>query len=252
MTKIRTIIVTHDEPLFLRDALEGIFTNCLDLDLVCIIKGPPPRMINGNSILERGKSVLKNFGMPAFVFYSFKLINAQVWSCFRSKPNYSKCNVKRVKSVNSDESISLITALKPDLILSVLAGEIFRNDVIKIAPLGILNVHTGQLPKYKGLMPTFWALKNNELVIGISTFLVNEIIDGGKILGYHEIKTLNSSHFNLMERVYRELWVSIDVAVKNITNTEQVIFREFLPEQYFSAPSKVDVDEFIAEGGRLF
>ena len=168
MKKIRTVIVTHDEPLFLRDTLEGIFANCLNLDLVCIIKGPPPKMIDGNSILKRGKSVLKNFGIPAFAFYSYKLIKIKIWQFFRSKPNYSKCEIKRVISVNSDESISLITDLKPDLILSVLAGEIFKKDVIKIAPLGILNVHTGQLPKYKGLMPTFWALKNNEPKIGIS------------------------------------------------------------------------------------
>ena len=252
MKKIRTVIVTHDEPLFLRDTLEGIFANCLDLDLVCIIKGPPPKMIDGNSILKRGKSVLKNFGIPAFTFYSYKLIKIKIWQFFRSKPNYSKCEIKRVISVNSDESISLITALKPDLILSVLAGEIFKKDVIKIAPLGILNVHTGQLPKYKGLMPTFWALKNNEPKIGISTFLVNEVIDGGKVLGYHEIENLNSSHFELMERVYGELYISINVAIKNIINTEEVIFREFLPEQYFSAPKKDDVDDFLASGGRLF
>ena len=155
-------------------------------------------------------------------------------------------------SVNSHESISLINALKPDLILSILAGEIFKNDFIKIPPLGILNAHTGQLPKYKGLMPTFWALKNKEPVIGISTFLVNEVIDGGKVLGYHEVNNLNYSHFNLMERIYKEIWVSINLAIKNIINTKECSLPEFLPEQYFSAPSKVDVDEFIANGGRLF
>lgn len=252
MKKIRTVIVTHDEPLFLKSALEGIFSNCLDLDIISIIKGPPPKMINGNSILERGKSVLKTFGISAFMFYSFKLIKAKILSCFGNKSSYSRCNVHRVKSVNSIESISLITNLKPTLILSVLAGEIFRNDVIKIVPLGILNVHTGQLPKYKGLMPTFWALKNKEPVIGISTFLVNETIDGGKVLGYHEIKTINNSHFKLMELAYRELWVSINMAVKNIFSNKETSLYEFLPEQYFSAPSKADVDEFTSSGGKLF
>ncbi|MAD29264.1 MAG: hypothetical protein CMP00_06310 [Woeseiaceae bacterium] len=252
MKKIRTVIVTHDEPLFLRKTLEGIFANCSDLDPICIIEGPPPKMIDGHSIIKRGTSVLKTFGILAFAFYSYKLIKNKISQFFGSNPNYIKCEIKRVPSVNSAESIAIMSDLEPDLILSVLAGEIFKRDIINIPPLGILNVHTGQLPKYKGLMPTFWALKNNEPKIGISTFLVNEIIDGGKVLGYHEIDSLHTSHFELMERVYEELWISINVAVKNIINNEEIIFNDFLPEQYFSAPKKNDVDDFLASGGKLF
>ena len=55
-----------------------------------------------------------------------------------------------------------------------------------------------------------------------------------------------------MERVYKKLWASIDIAIKNITKEEELIFPEFLPDQYFSAPSKKDVDEFISRGGKLF
>ena len=252
MTKIRTVVVTHDEPLFLRVALEGIFENCSELEILCIVKGPPPRMIDGNSILKRGKSVLKNFGLLAFIFYTYKLLQVKILSFFGSKPSYATCKIKHVKSINSEEGIALIKSLKPDIILSVLAGEIFKKHVIETVPLGILNVHTGQLPKYKGLMPTFWALKNKEPVIGISTFLVNDVIDGGKVLGYYEIPTSNNSHFEIMERVYKKLWASIDIAIKNITKEEELIFPEFLPDQYFSAPSKKDVDEFISRGGKLF
>ena len=40
--------------------------------------------------------------------------------------------------------------------------------------------------------------------------------------------------------------------VKNITKEEELTFPEFLPDQYFSAPSKKDVDEFVSRGGKLF
>ncbi len=252
MTKIRTVIVTHDEPLFLRVALEGIFENCSELEILCIFKGPAPKMIKGETIFKRGKSVLKNFGLLAFTFYSYKLIQSKILPLIGSNPNYAACKVERIKSINSDQSIALINSFKPDLILSVLAGEIFKKDVIDIAPMGILNVHTGQLPKYKGLMPTFWALKNKEPVIGISTFIVNDEIDGGKVIGYFEIETLNNSHFELMKIVYNNLWASINVAIKNINKKEELIFPKFLPDQYFSAPSRNDVKEFISQGGKLF
>tara|TARA_B110000008_G_C16807043_1_gene499121 strand:- start:55 stop:903 length:849 start_codon:yes stop_codon:yes gene_type:complete len=252
MTKIRTVIVTHDEPLFLRGALEGIFDNCSELEILCIFKGPAPQMIQGKTIFKRGKTVLKKFGFLAFTFYSYKLIQRKILLLSATKPNYAACKVEHIKSINSDQSIALINSFKPDLILSLLAGEIFKKDVIDIAPMGILNVHTGQLPKYKGLMPTFWALKNREPVIGISTFIVNDEIDGGKVIGYFEIETLNNSHFEIMKIVYRNLWASINIAIKNINKKEELIFPKFLPDQYFSAPSRNDVKEFIARGGKLF
>ena len=38
------------------------------------------------------------------------------------------------------------------------------------------------LPKYRGLMPSFWVLKNKEFVTGVSVFFVDEGIDSGPIL----------------------------------------------------------------------
>lgn len=252
MTKLRTVIITHNEPLFLRAALEGIFKNCSGLNILGIIKGPPPAMIKGNSIIGRARSVFSVFGFRAFIFYGYQFIWAKISLLMANKPHYGFCEILSVESVNSQKSIDLIKKFKPDLILSILAGEIFGEEVIKIAPLGILNVHTGQLPKYKGLMPTFWALKEKEPVIGISSFLVNKKLDGGKVLGYHPITVAKSSHFILMTNVYTNLWASINMAIGNLNTNDKLLLPEFLPEQYFSSPSKDDVDAFLAAGGKLF
>ena len=48
-------------------------------------------------------------------------------------------------------------------LISILGNQIFKKPLIELAPKGCINLHTALLPKYRGLMPTFWVLKNNPL-----------------------------------------------------------------------------------------
>jgi len=54
----------------------------------------------------------------------------------------------------------------------------------------IINIHPSLLPKYKGLNTFSRVLKNNEKITGCTVHLVNENLDGGKIILK---KTLNIS-----------------------------------------------------------
>ena len=66
------------------------------------------------------------------------------------------------ENINSPSSINIINSYKPDILVSVLGNQIFKKQIINLAPMGCINLHTALLPKYRGLMPTFWVLKNNE------------------------------------------------------------------------------------------
>jgi len=46
----------------------------------------------------------------------------------------------------------------------------------------IINIHPSLLPKYKGLNTFSRVLKNNEKITGCTVHLVNENLDGGKII----------------------------------------------------------------------
>ena len=54
--------------------------------------------------------------------------------------------------------------------------------------LGTFNLHASLLPKYRGAAPINWALINGEKETGVTTFLINEEIDTGKILLQKKIK----------------------------------------------------------------
>ena len=67
--------------------------------------------------------------------------------------------IKLNESINSFKSVNIIKSHKPDLLISILGNQIFKKPIIDLAPLGCLNLHTALLPKYRGLMPTFWVFK---------------------------------------------------------------------------------------------
>ena len=71
---------------------------------------------------------------------------------------------------------------EPDLLVSILGNQIYREPIINLASNGCINLHTALLPKYRGLMPSFWVLRNGEYYTGVSVFFVDEGIDSGPII----------------------------------------------------------------------
>ena len=76
--------------------------------------------------------------------------------------------------------IGSISRWKVDLIINLGTPRIFSRAQIKNLP-PILNCHPGILPYYKGCNSPEWAFLNKDN-IGATVHLMNEYIDGGKII----------------------------------------------------------------------
>ena len=57
-----------------------------------------------------------------------------------------------------------------------------RDDFMGTPRLGMLNLHTSLLPKYRGAAPVQWAVINGETETGITTMLMDEGMDTGPML----------------------------------------------------------------------
>lgn len=77
--------------------------------------------------------------------------------------------------------ISHIAELKPDIIV-VIAFRILPREVYSLAKLGAFNIHGSLLPKYRGAAPIQWAIINGEKQTGLTSFLLNDTVDTGKII----------------------------------------------------------------------
>jgi len=79
----------------------------------------------------------------------------------------------------------LIRALRGyDIDLAVVCGLSWRlpRSVLEAPRLGVLNIHTSLLPRYRGPAPVQWALRNGDPDIGITIHWMDEDIDTGNIV----------------------------------------------------------------------
>lgn len=129
----------------------------------------------------------------------------QVLSESEVKKTALKLNLKLLQpeKLKNESFIHEISALEPDLIV-VIAFRMLPREVWQIPKLGTFNLHASLLPQYRGAAPINWAIINGETKTGLTTFLIDEHIDTGKILLSREIaiephETAGMLHDKLMK-----------------------------------------------------
>ncbi|USN99862.1 MAG: hypothetical protein H6810_04145 [Phycisphaeraceae bacterium] len=86
-------------------------------------------------------------------------------------------------SVNDGAYIERVRAMEPDVIASVAAPEIFREPILSVPKIGCVNIHSGRLPIYRGMMPNFWQLLHGEKTATVTVHEMVPKLDAGDILG---------------------------------------------------------------------
>jgi len=99
------------------------------------------------------------------------------------------------KSIKRGEVIKKIKNLKPELILVIAYGHILPGEVIRIPANGCINIHFSLLPKYRGPAPIQWALLNGERITGVTSILMDEIVDHGRIVIQERVEILPDDNF---------------------------------------------------------
>ncbi|TAL67334.1 MAG: methionyl-tRNA formyltransferase [Bacteroidetes bacterium] len=89
--------------------------------------------------------------------------------------------VLQPESLKDDNFIKAISEFQPDIIV-IIAFRILPAVVFNLAKLGTFNIHASLLPKYRGAAPINWAIINGENQTGLTSFLLDEKVDTGKIL----------------------------------------------------------------------
>lgn len=97
--------------------------------------------------------------------------------------------VESGKSINDKQYVEKIARLKPDVI-AVMGTSLLRKPIIAIPKLGILNMHTGLSPYYRGGFTNLWPIINKEpQYCGVTIHQLTPGIDSGGIL-YHGLPNI--------------------------------------------------------------
>jgi methionyl-tRNA formyltransferase len=86
------------------------------------------------------------------------------------------------EDINSAESISWISSLKPDVIFCFGWSQIIKKEVLEIAPLGVIGFHPSALPKNRGRHPIIWALTLGLTETASTFFRMDKGADTGDIV----------------------------------------------------------------------
>ena len=92
--------------------------------------------------------------------------------------------VREVPHVNHPDVVRLADELKPDLI-AVFGTSLIRGELLEKGRLGMVNLHGGLSPEYRGADCTFWALYNGEPEkIGCTLHYIDTGIDTGRLIAH--------------------------------------------------------------------
>jgi hypothetical protein len=92
--------------------------------------------------------------------------------------------VREVPHINHPEVVKLARELQPDLIC-VFGTSLIRGELLKEGRLGIINLHGGLSPEYRGADCTFWALYNGEPEkVGCTLHYIDAGIDTGRLIAH--------------------------------------------------------------------
>jgi methionyl-tRNA formyltransferase len=161
--------------------------------------------------------------------------------------------VHTTEDVNSEEFRGLLRSLGVEFIVSISGTQLYRKALREQTPFGIVNCHGALLPKYRGLMPSFWTLANGESEGGVSVHYVDAKLDNGPIVVQKRYRI--HAHDSLEDIMAR----SKDLAAEAILECVRLVESGEPPLQpnleaemtHFSMPTAEDVRRFRRHGHRF-
>ena len=106
------------------------------------------------------------------------------------------------ESVNNPEWREKISALQPDLILSVYYRHMIGTKILALPRLGAWNMHGSLLPKYRGRAPINWAVLHGEPRIGMTLHRMVRQADAGAVVDQDGV---DIGHRDTAEQAFRKV-----------------------------------------------
>lgn len=121
--------------------------------------------------------------------------------------------------INSHEAIQWIAGKQPDVIFCFGWSRLLRNELLKLAPLGVVGFHPAALPANRGRHPIIWALVLGLKETASSFFFMDSTADSGDILSQRKIGIENSDDAGtLYEKITAAALNQIEIFVPQLAS----------------------------------
>ena len=252
---MKIVLITQDESFYLYDCISYLLSNLPEqhrlVSVVLLSESPYGRK---EGFFRKALKTVHIFGVKFFSYYAYKFVINRFLKRKTLRRLLLAAGIPELElpeSINAQSSLEKIRSLTPDLLISISANEIFKKPLLEIAPC--LNLHTSPLPAYRGLMPSFWVLKNGEEETAVTVFQVDEGIDTGPIVVQRFFKIAGDTHAGLIARSKMMGMEAVLEAIECIVKKSPTVpSRDAVISSYFGFPTRRDVQQFYATGARFF
>lgn len=231
--------------------------------------------INIQSVAQ-GKRTVFQTAMDLYRLYGFryfcKKLSSYIWAklagkiindifgstrkCYSVAAVARKYNVQVTDAVNvnSESFRKNLRDLDVQLIISISGTQFYGKALREQTSAGIVNCHGALLPKYRGLMPSFWTLSNGEEQGGVSVHFVDEKLDNGPIIVQRSYRI--HPHDTLEQIMARSKDLAAEAIIECVSLIEQgnppLLPNDESIASHYSMPTRDDVKRFYANGHRFF
>ena len=168
----------------------------------------------------------KNF--KTFNVITKKFLNKKILKKLNKDKNY-----KLIKNLKNRQTINFIKKQNFDLIIAAGFPHLFNREYLKLSAYGIINLHAGKLPKYRGGSPLSWQIINNEKKIGLSIIKVDEKIDHGPIICKTSFTNLNTDDIYKVQKKANKLFLNLTLNAIKIIEKNNKIKKQDFSNSYF-------------------
>lgn len=121
-----------------------------------------------------------------YLYYPLRFLSSGV---FKKYCHYlyllSREKIAIIDINNESSLIKYITDKNIDIIV-VNSWDIISDKIFSAPKFGTINIHPSKLPKYRGALPTLWALRNGDEKTAVTFIILNNGVDTGKIISQRE------------------------------------------------------------------
>jgi methionyl-tRNA formyltransferase len=193
--RLRVLFITEDDPLYVIEFFDS-FLDAYPRERLEVAGITVSRAFN-ESRLATARRVLRLYGARDFARLAARFAQAKLrHRSIESLARRSSIQLLPTASVNDPDYVRRVRELAPDVIVSVAAPEIFGAELLDSAAIGCVNIHSGRLPKYRGMMPVFWQMLNSESHVTVTVHEMAAQLDAGAVLGTVELAILPSDRLS--------------------------------------------------------
>jgi methionyl-tRNA formyltransferase len=258
---MRIEFLTQEDPLYILPFFEDFLKNyARDFEILqiscCPTMGKRPRL----QLLRELTSLYGFVGMIRLLSFAVRArVLGKLARDRSSQEFYSLEQIARAYNIpyqkignpNSSEFVESVRRRGADAIVSVACPFILKDTLLSVPPRGCVNIHHAPLPRYKGMMPTFWQMFHGEKSVGVTVhFMAAKVDEGAALLQDKlDIEPGETLH-NLIRRSKRHGAHCMARVLREISSETHSTRPLTEKGSYFTFPTIAEIREFHNRGFR--